>query len=54
MPAWPTDGVTAELAAYLRSVAVEIVRSYALAGRGGTQHAEPGYIEPVPAAPPVR
>lgn len=51
MPAWPTDGVTAELAAYLRSVAVEIVRSYAPAGRGGTQHAEPGYIEPVPAAP---
>ena len=51
MPPHPVDGVSADLAAYLRGVAVDIVRSYAPAGRGGTQHAEPGYIDPVPAAP---
>ncbi len=50
MPPHPVDGVTEELAAYLRSVAVDIVRSYAPAGRGGTQHAALGYIEPVAAA----
>ncbi len=51
MPPHPVDGVTADVAAYLRGVAVDIVRSYAPAGRGGTQHAAPGYIEPVAAAP---
>ena len=51
MPAHPVDGVTEDLAAYLRGVAVEIVRAYAPAGLGGTQHAEPGYIEPVAAVP---
>jgi hypothetical protein len=32
-------------------VAVDIARGYAPAGLGGVQHADPGYIEPVPAAP---
>ena len=51
MAPWPADGVTADLAAYLRGVAVDIARGYAPAGLGGTQHADPGYIEPVPAVP---
>ncbi len=51
MPPWPVDGVTTDLAAYLRGVAVDIARSYAPAGLGGSQHADPGYIEPIAAAP---
>ncbi|MFV0409079.1 MAG: hypothetical protein ACK5LJ_05090 [Paracoccus sp. (in: a-proteobacteria)] len=51
MPAQPADGVTEALAAYLRAVAIDIARSYAPAGRGGSQHAEPGHIAPVAAAP---
>lgn len=51
MPPWPVDGVSADLAAYLRGVAVDIVRGYAPAGLGGSQYADPAYIQPVAAAP---
>lgn len=41
MPPWPVDGVTTEIAAYLRAVASDIVRDYAPAGRGGAGYAAP-------------
>lgn len=44
LPDNATEGVTGEVAAYLRQVAKDIVSDYAPAGRGGSSYASPGLL----------